>query len=109
MQHFSFLEVREERGYEQNIVTKLGRKYKAKKNIIFVYCILIQFMLTCFLRKSSKKKEHKVEKQRPPNYLFFKCLKQLAAFCFYRGCREEEREGEGEGEEKGEKERKRDM
>lgn len=33
----------------------------------------------------------------------------LAAFCFYRGCREEEREGEGEGEEKGERERKRDM
>lgn len=36
-------------------------------------------------------------------------LKQLAAFCFYRGCREEEREGEGEGEEKGERGRKRDM
>lgn len=63
-----------------------------------------------FLRKSSQRKEHQVEKQRrPPNYLFFKCLKQLAAFCFYRGCREEEREGEGEEEEKGERERKRDM
>lgn len=46
VQHFSFLEVREERGYKQNILTKLGRKYKGKKNVIFVYCILSQLMLT---------------------------------------------------------------
>lgn len=34
MQHFSFLEVREKKGYKQNILTQLGRKYKGKKYVI---------------------------------------------------------------------------
>lgn len=60
-----------------------------------------------FLRKSSQRKEHQVEKQRLPNYLFFKCLKHWQRFASTEVA-ERKKEKEREREKKREREKERE-